>query len=120
MKIIIGILFVILASVCIAADYQAEIVSPRHVVGIAREPVVWTNYSKTCGEGWSGEDVTGQYFLTEPNLMVTKITCDNATIDKMATDGYKVLWRKKVPVNVEPGTPAEPVPTATKGNQGIT
>ena len=117
MKIIIGILLVSLASICMAADYQAEVVSPRHVVGIGREPVVWKQYSAACGENWHGEDVTGQRFLTEPNLMVTQIVCDNATIDKMATDGYKVLWSKKVPVSVEPGTsvePVEPFPKETK------
>jgi hypothetical protein len=91
-----------IACPCIAAEYKAEVVCERTLRGIGYEPSVWSRYPITYGE-----DVTGQYGLREPNLSVTLIQADNATILKMKDDGIVVLW-------MAPKADTKPLPKATK------
>jgi hypothetical protein len=96
MRIATALLCIAMVSPCLAADYQAEVISPKQLVKSGYEPVIHTNYHAACGPGFSYEDVTTSYGIREPNLMVAKITCDNGTILKMKDDGFVVLWMKPV------------------------
>lgn len=109
MKTAITIALLLMSSLCLAADYVAEVVTPREVVGIGRQPTIIRAYSANCGDNYSLEDVTGQKHIAEPNFMVAKIVCDNATIAKMKDDGYLILWSQRVPDKGEIGQSAEPV-----------
>lgn len=116
MKTLLVLLFVAIASVCIAADYQAEVVSPKKLVGFGYEAVVHS-YHAACGGGWTYEDVTTADGIRDPNLFVVKITCDNATIAKMKDDGYIILWTQRMPDKSELGQatePVKPLPKQTK------
>jgi hypothetical protein len=104
MKLIIFCVCLAIASCSWAAEYKAEVISDRILVNGNNEPSVWSRYPIT-----SGEDVTGQYGIREPNLSVTLIQCDNATLDKMKQDGITILWTERVPNKTEIGTQVEPV-----------
>jgi hypothetical protein len=109
MRTLLICLCLLTASVCVAADYQAEIVTPKQLVGFGYEPEIHTRYHAECGPGFSFEDVTTAKGIREPNLMIAKIVCDNETLNKIKEDGYTILWTQRIPDKTEIGTPTEPV-----------
>jgi hypothetical protein len=89
------ILFMIIPVTLFGAEYKAEIITSWKVVEtpvrhFAPDLGVYeiSRYSLVTDQPGGPDQIK------DPNLFVAYIEADNSTIEKMRTDGFKILWSK--------------------------
>lgn len=100
MRYLIVFLCLLIATACLAENYQGELITTKQLVGNWNEP-------RIVGEYWmSIEDTTARYGIADPNVNVVKFECDNATLDAILADANygeaAVLWYEPIVEGVVP------------------
>jgi hypothetical protein len=96
MKTAIVIALLLISSLCLAAQYEAEVIGSWAVNkdGV-KVSSISVSYPECGGSDAVGRaDKSGE--LAEPNLGVWHVTCDNETLLKLKSDGGTILWMKPV------------------------
>jgi hypothetical protein len=107
MKTAIVITLLLISSVCLAAQYEAEVLGSWFVNkdGV-KVSSISVSYPECGGSNAVGRsDKSGD--LPEPNLGVWHVSCDNETLIKLKTDGGTILWMKPVGGDSKPAVEAK-------------